>query len=68
MIEVGMRSAEDCYRKVRRYSAGVTPVARRNARVKLDSEENRHSKAISLSDARPVAIIAFAVSSRRRLT
>ena len=23
LIVVGMRSAEDCYRKVRRYSAGV---------------------------------------------
>jgi hypothetical protein len=43
-------------------------MARWNARVKLDCEENRHSKAISLSDARPVAIIALAVSSRRRLT
>ena len=37
MIVVGMRSAADCYRNVRRYSAGVTPVARRNARVKLDA-------------------------------
>jgi hypothetical protein len=36
MIVAGMRSAEKCYRNVRRYSAGVTPVARRNARVKLD--------------------------------
>ena len=44
LIVVGMRSAEDCYRKVvRRYSAGVMPVARRNARVKLDCEENRQS-------------------------
>jgi hypothetical protein len=33
MIVVGMRSAEDCYRKVRRYSAGVMPMARRNARL-----------------------------------
>ena len=65
---VGMRSAEDRYRSVCRYSAGVMPVARRNARVKLDCEENRHSRAISLSDVRPVAIIALAVSSRRRLT
>ena len=64
----GMRSAGKCYRNVRRYSTGVMPVARRNARVKLDCEENRHSRAISLSDARPVAIIALAVSSRRRLT
>jgi hypothetical protein len=68
MTVVGMRSAEECYRSVRRYSAGVMPMARRNARVKLDCEENRHSRAISLSDARPVAIIALAVSSRRRLT
>ena len=67
-IVVGMRSAEDCYRNVCRYSAGVMPVARRNARVKLDCEENRDSRAISESDARPVAIIALAVSSRRRLT
>jgi hypothetical protein len=43
-------------------------MARRNARVKLDCEENRQWKAISLSDARPVAIIALAVSSLRRLT
>jgi hypothetical protein len=68
LIVVGMRSAEDCYRKVRRYSAGVMPIARRNARVKLDCEEKRDSRAISESDARPVAIIALAVSSRRRLT
>jgi hypothetical protein len=44
------------------------PVARRNARVKLDCEENRDSRAISESDARPVASIALALSSRRRLT
>ena len=31
----GMRSAGKCYRNVRRYSTGVIPVARRNARVKL---------------------------------
>ena len=68
MIVVWMRSAEEFYRNVRRYSAGVAPVARRNARVKLDCEENRDSRAISESDARPVAIIALAVSSRRRLT
>ena len=43
MIVVAMRSAEECYRNVCRYLAGVMPVARRNARVKLDSEENRHS-------------------------
>jgi hypothetical protein len=43
------------------------PVARRNARVKLDCEENWQWRAISLSDARPVAIIALALSSRRRL-
>jgi hypothetical protein len=67
MIVVGMRSAEDCYRNVRRYSAGVTPVARRNARVKLDCEENWQLKAISESDD-PVAIIALALSSRRWLT
>jgi hypothetical protein len=67
-IVAGMRSAEDCYRNVRRYSAGVMPVARRNARVKLDCEENRDSRAISESDARPVASIALALSSRRWLT
>ena len=43
LIVVGMRSAEDCYRKVHRYSAGVMLIARRNARVKLDCEENRQS-------------------------
>jgi hypothetical protein len=43
-------------------------MARRNARVKFDSEENRQARAISWSDARPDAIIAFALSSRRRLT
>jgi hypothetical protein len=68
MIVAGMRSAEECYRNVRRYSAGVMPVARRNARVKLDCEEKRQSRAISQSDARPVAIIALAFSSRRWLT
>jgi hypothetical protein len=68
MVVAGMRSAGKCYRNVCRYSAGVTPVARRNARVKLDCEENRQSRAISPSDARPVAIIALALSSRRRLT
>jgi hypothetical protein len=68
LIVVGIRSAEERYRNVRRYSVGVTPVARRNARVKLDCEENRQSRAISPSDARPVAIIALALSSRRRLT
>ena len=68
MMVVGMRSLEECYRNVRRYAAGVMPMARRNARVKLDSEENWQSSAISRSDARPVAIIALALSSRRRLT
>jgi hypothetical protein len=67
MIVAGMRSAEECYRKVRRYSAGVMPAARRKARVKLDCEENWQLKAISESDD-PVAIIALALSSRRRLT
>jgi hypothetical protein len=52
---------------LRRYSAGVMPVARRNARVKLDCEKNWQSRAISDSDARPVVIIALALSSRRRL-
>ena len=68
VIVVGVRSSEECYRNVRRYSAGVIPVARRKARVKLDCEENWQLKAISQSDARPVAIIALAISSRRRLT
>ena len=36
----GMCSAEECYCNVRRYSAGVMPVARRNARVKLDFKSN----------------------------
>ena len=53
---------------VRRYSAAIMPAARRNARVKLDCEENWQLKAISESDARPVAIIVLALSSRRRLT
>jgi hypothetical protein len=65
MMVVGMRSLEECYRNVRRYAAGVMPMARRNARVKLDSEENWQSSAISRSDARPVAIMTFAPSSRR---
>ena len=43
-------------------------MARRNARVKLDCEENWQSSAISPSDARPGAIIALALSSRRWLT
>jgi hypothetical protein len=68
LIVVGIRSAEERYRNVCRNSAGVMPVARRNARVKLDCEENRQSRAISPSDARPVAIIALALSSRRWLT
>ena len=68
MVVAGMRSAGKCYRNVLRYSAGVMPVARRNARVKLDCEENWQLKAISESDARPVAIIVLAHSSRRRLT
>jgi hypothetical protein len=59
---------EERYRNARRYPAGVMPVARRNARVKLDCEENWQSRAISWRDARPVAIIALAFSSRRRLT
>jgi hypothetical protein len=37
---VGALADEECYRNVRRYSAGVIPVAHRNARVKLDCEEN----------------------------
>ena len=57
-------SLEECNRNVRRYAAGVMPVARRNARVKFDSEENRQASAISRSDARPVAIMTFALSSR----
>ena len=68
MIVVGMHSTADFYLSFRRYWAGVMPVTRRNAWVKLDSEENRQSRAISRSAARPVAIIAFALSSRRRLT
>jgi hypothetical protein len=44
------------------------PVARRNARVKLDCEENWQLKAISDSDTCPVAIIVLAFSSRRPLT
>jgi hypothetical protein len=67
MIAVGVW-AMNAYRNARRYPAGVMPVPRRNARVKLDCEENWQSRAISWSDARPVAIIAFAFSSRRRLT
>jgi hypothetical protein len=63
-----MRSAEECYWNFRRYSFGVMPVARRNARVKLDCEENWQLKAISESDDHPVAIIALALSSRRWLT
>src|SRR5438128_1278408 len=47
-----MRSAEEYYRKVRRYSAGVMPMARRSARVKLDCEENWQLKAISLRAGR----------------
>jgi hypothetical protein len=43
-------------------------MARRNARVKLDSEENRQLSAISRGDTCPDAIIALALSSRRRLT
>jgi hypothetical protein len=43
----------------------LTFMARRNARSKLDTEENRQSRAISWSDARPVAIMTFALSSRR---
>jgi hypothetical protein len=66
--EPGRLETSTDYRAVRRYSAGVFPVARRNARVKLDCEENRQSRAISKSDARPAAIIALALSSRRRLT
>ena len=68
MIVAGIRSAEERYRNVCRYSAGVMPTARRNARVKLDCEENWQSRAISESDARPAAIIALAFSSRRWLT
>ena len=52
----------------RRYIAGVKPVARRNARVKLDCEENPHMKAISAIDVAPAAIIVFARSSRLWLT
>jgi hypothetical protein len=48
LIVARMRSAEEYYRKVRRYSAGVMPMARRNARVKHDCEENWQLKAISL--------------------
>jgi hypothetical protein len=44
------------------------PVARRNARVKLDCEENPHMKAISAIDVAPAAIIVFARSSRLWLT
>ena len=68
LIVARMRLAEERYRNVSRYSAGVMPTARRNARVKLDCEENWQLKAISESDARPVAIIVLALSSRRRLT
>lgn len=59
MMMIGMHSAEEVYRNFSRYSAGVMPVARRNARVKLDCEENWQSIAISPSDARPVAIMPW---------
>jgi hypothetical protein len=62
-----MLRAPLCNRNVLRHSPGVTPVARRNARAKLDWEENWQLKAISESDD-PVAIIALALSSRRWLT
>ena len=64
---MGSARFEERYRNVRLYSAGVTPVARRNARLKLDCEENWQSRAISERGARPVAIIAFALSNRLRL-
>ena len=59
----GFREAD-----ARRYSAGVMPVARLNARVKLDCEENRQTKAVFASDMSPAAIIAFAHSRRLWLT
>lgn len=68
IIVFGLRSDERCYRVARRYSAGVMPVARRKARVKLDCEENLESSAIFPSDVRPAAIMALALSSRRWLT
>jgi hypothetical protein len=55
-------------RRRRRYSAGVIPVARRNARVKLACDEKRALKAICASGDLPAAISAVAFSSRIRLT
>jgi hypothetical protein len=46
----------------------VMPVAHRDARVKLDCEENRQSTVISLSEAPPLAMLCFALFGRRRLT
>ena len=54
MVVAGMRSAGKCYRNVRRYSTGVMPVARRNARVKLDCEENRHSGEMKDAETRDI--------------
>ena len=62
------RSADSYEADARRYSAGVMPVARLNARVKLDCEENRQTKAVLAIDVPPAAIIAFAHSRRLWLT
>jgi hypothetical protein len=56
------------YRLARRYLPGVTPVARRNARLKLACEENWPLSAISLKDRLPAASSTIAVSSRCWLT
>src|SRR5262249_7390081 len=53
---------------VRRYSPGVTPVARRNARLKLACDENRQLRAILFRDCLPSASNVIALCSRCWLT
>jgi hypothetical protein len=54
-------------RNWRRYSVGVIPVARWNARVKLACEEKCALNAISASGSLLAANSAMAISSRTRL-
>ena len=54
------RSADSYEADARRYSAGVMPVARLNARVNMVWKENRHTHGVVAIDGSPAAIIAFA--------
>lgn len=68
LVDGRLVSVQMAQRWVCLYLPGVTPVARKNARVKLACDEKPAFKAICASDNRPALISVMACSSRNRLT